>query len=262
MRHLLAFAAAASLSCSGAPPRPSLPPRPDDRGRVVAPCSPSPPRGGLRVSGHIFAFGPGGNDGRLAGAVVRSLEHPQRCAVSAGDGAFALDGFVAGEDATLTLDHLGFAPIQTGTHAVPAGGIERLTFQAPVWEIFHIMAMTSLIRPREGRCQIASTVTERGVSIYDPPPSHGEAGATVTLEPHPDDITGPVYFQYVGPGVILPDPHLRETTRDGGVLFLNLPPGDYVLTARKDGARIRQVRARCRAGWLVNASPPWGLQVE
>lgn len=260
----LALAALAALACSASPPpRPSLPPRPDDRGRVIAPCVPSPQAGGVAVRGHVFAFGPGGggDGGRLGGAVVRSLEHPERCAVSAADGAFSLGGFTPGEDVTLTMEHLGFAPIQTGTHAVPEAGIERLTFQAPVWEIFHVMAITSLIRPRADRCQIASTVTERGVSIYDPPPSHGEAGATVTIEPHPEGMEGPVYFQYIGPGTILPDPHLRETTRDGGVLFLNVPPGDYTLTARKDGVRVQQVRARCRAQWLVNASPPWGLQV-
>lgn len=228
---------------------------------MVAPCEATPELSGLRVSGNVFAFGPGGSNGRLPGAVIRTLEHPERCTVAGVDGAFALGGFTEGERVTLTMDHMGFAPIQTGTHTLPAQGIERITFQAPVWEIFHVMAMTSLIRPHADRCQIASTVTQLGVSLYDAPPSHGEAGATVTIEPHPDAMTGPVYFQYHGPSLILPDPHLRETTRDGGVLFLNVPPGDYVLTAHKVGTRFTQVSARCRAGVLVNASPPWGLQV-
>lgn len=268
----LATVCVAVTGCPGLPPPPPPPthfapppppPNPDDHGRVIAPCAPyAGADAGVAVRGHAFAFGPGGNDGRLPGAVVRSLEHPERCAVTASDGAFSLGGFVEGEPVTLTLDHMGFAPIQTGTHLVPREGITRLTFQSPVWEIYHVMAMTSLIHPRAGRCQIASTVTQRGVSMYDPAPSHGEAGATVTLDPLPDDITGPVYFQYIGPGTILPDPHLRETTRDGGVLFLNVPEGDYTLTAHKDGVRFSTVRARCRAGWLVNASPPWGLQAQ
>lgn len=235
-------------------------PRPDDHGRVVAPCRNPSTASGVVVRGHAFAFGPGGRDGRLPGAVVRSLEHPERCAVTADDGAFAIGGFLPGDRATVTLEHLGFAPIQTGTHLVPDAGIERLTFQAPAWEVFHIMAMSSLIRPRADRCQLATTVTRVGVSIYDPDPSHGEAGATVTIDPRPDAAVGPVYFQYIGPNVILPDPHLDATTRDGGVLFVNVPPGEYVLRAHKEGVRFTEARMICRAGVLTNASPPWGIQ--
>lgn len=70
---------------------------------------------------------------------------------------------------------------------------------------------------------------------------------------------GPIDFDYLERGVILPDRRLTQTTRDGGVLWLNVPPGEYVLTAHK-GVRFTQARFRCRAGVLVNASPPWGLQ--
>lgn len=266
MRHrrsasLACAALALALGCGGARPHlPGPPPNPNDRGRVVAPCTAAPVTAGLRVSGHVITFGPGGVDRRLPDAVVRSLEHPERCTVTARDGAFSLGGFAPGERVTLTMDHLGFTPIQTGTHVVPERGIERLTFQAPVWEIYHVVAMTSLIHPRPGRCQIASTVTQVGHDLYDDAPSHGEPGATVTISPQPSDMTGPVYFQYVNADIIVPDPHLRETTRDGGVLFLNVPPGEYVLTAHKNGVRFTEVRAVCRAGVLVNASPPWGLQ--
>ena len=59
---------------------------------------------------------------------------------------------------------------------------------------------------------------------------------------------------------MLPDSKRTETSEDGGVLFANVPPGDYTWTAHKAGVKFRSVKMKCRAGWLVNASPPWGLQ--
>jgi hypothetical protein len=116
------------------------------------------------------------------------------------------------------------------------------------------------VGPAPGTCQIAATVTEIGRSLNDDVPSHGEAGATVTLDPWPEGVRGPIYFRYLAPGLIVPDRELGETTRDGGVLFLEAPPGDYTLTAHKEGARFTPARVRCRAGWVVNASPPFSLQ--
>lgn len=229
--------------------------------RGVAPCTDAPDHGGIVVRGDAFKLAPAGG-GRVGGAVVRSLEHPDRCAVTGEDGAFSLDGFVAREPVTLTIEQPGLAPVQTGTLAVPvpATGFSRLTFQAPRWEIYYLLALAALVWPSSNRCQIATTVTQVGVSMYDAAPSHGEAGATVTIEPEPAGAVGPIYFRYLGAGAIVPDRRLHETTRDGGVLYLNAPPGEYTLTAHKDGVRFTEVRVRCRVGWLVNASPPWGLQ--
>lgn len=92
--------------------------------------------------------------------------------------------------------------------------------------------------------------------------SHGEAGATVSITPAPSDVDGPVYFEYLAPHRIVPNRRLTETTRDGGVLFLNVPPGDYVLSASKAGVTCTDVRMHCEAGLIVNASPPWSLQAQ
>jgi hypothetical protein len=51
-----------------------------------------------------------------------------------------------------------------------------------------------------------------------------------------------------------------QTSDDGGVLFVQVPPGDYAWTAYEAGAVFSRVRMKCRAGYLVNASPPRGLQ--
>jgi hypothetical protein len=107
------------------------------------------------------------------------------------------------------------------------------------------------------RCQMVTTVTRVGRSIYDPG-AHGEAGAIVTTVPPLPAEHGPIYFN----AFVLPDRSLTETSEDGGVLSIQVPPGEYVWTARKPGAMISRIKSKCRAGFLVNASPPWGLQTH
>ena len=230
----------------------------DDQGRIIDPCPEATEAGGLSVRGEAFRFSFG--LGRIPGAVVRAVGHPERCAVTDEQGSFALGGFAPGEAVTLTLEKEGYAPTQTGTLEILADGLARVSFQAPTWEVYHLIAGITHISPSPAKCQIASTVTEVGRSLYDDVPSHGEAGATVTLDPMPEGVLGPIYFRYLAPGLIVPDRGLAETTRDGGVLFLEAPPGEYTLTAHKEGARFTPVKVECRAGWLVNASPPWGIQ--
>ena len=188
------------------------------------------------VSGHAFDFSLGG--GRIEGAYVTILEDPTRCVRTGRDGFFRFDGLAIGADVTLAMHDPRFPLIHTGTHTVPAEGIERLTFQAPTHRMYRLLATAVTITPRSTRCQIA---------------------ATVTLTPARAMVDGPVYFQYYESGII-PERQLTETSRDGGVLFLNVEPGEYVLSATKAGVRFRSVRVRCIAGALVNASPPWSIQ--
>lgn len=214
---------------------------------------------GVRVSGNAFSFTLAG--GRIEGAYVTANEHPTWCARTGADGDFELDGVEVGSDLTLRLHHEDFPLLQTGTHTVPPEGMERLTFQAPDHDTYRLMAQVARVRPDASLCQIAATVTEVGRSLYTTDwPSHGEAGATVTLAPDPGDAVGPIYFEYLGDGTILPNRDLTETTRDGGILFLNVPPGDYVLSASKPSVTFTDVRIHCEAGLLVNPSPPWSLQ--
>jgi hypothetical protein len=216
------------------------------------------PGAGVFVRGHAFAFGPGG--GRVRDGYVTAEELPGRCARTDRDGAFALQGFAAGGTATLRLHHPDHNPIQTGTLEVLPEGLERVTFQAPDHSTYRVLELVLRLEADPSRCQLATTVTRVGLSLYDSS-DHGEAEATVTIDPPLSaPAEGPIYFEYLNAQAIIPDRRLRQTTRDGGVLFLNVPPGDYTLTAHKPGVRFTTVRMRCRAGLLVNASPPWGLQ--
>jgi len=210
----------------------------------------------VAISGEAFLFNGGtGLDGRLPGATVSVVEAPDRTTTTAIDGHFAIDGFAEGAVVTFALQFPDHHPIQTGTFTVGTEPLERVTFQVVHDAIYAQLAEMLTITPDEaGSCQIVTTVTRVGRSLYDEG-AHGEAGATVTLDP-PLAGEGPIYFN----ASVLPVRAETATTEDGGVLFINVPPGQYTLTATKAGMTFRPVRITCRAGWLVNASPPWGLQ--
>lgn len=211
---------------------------------------------GLSVSGHAFRFnGAPGNEGRLAGATVSIVEDPGRQTMTAVDGAFRFDGFAAGDQVTLALEAADHHRIQTATFTLDAS-LERVTFQVVHDAIYASLAdLLGVVPDEANRCQVVTTVTRAGRSLYDPG-AHGEADATATMAPNAAG-EGPIYFD----ASVLPDRALDRTTEDGGVLFTQVPPGEYTLEATKAGVTFRPARILCRAGWLVNASPPWGLQV-
>jgi hypothetical protein len=207
------------------------------------------------VAGDAIPFDEG-PDGRVVGATVSILEFPERSLVTGADGKFEFTDLPVGADITLVMEHPDYHPIQTGTHVLPEEGLQRLTFQAVKHGIYEALSAIVMVTPDETQyCQMVTTVTRVGKSIYDPG-AHGEADVTVTLDPPLPAENGPIYFN----ADVIPEPGLTQTSEDGGVLFIQVPPGEYTWTASKEGADFRQVRMKCRIGWLINASPPWGLQ--
>jgi hypothetical protein len=209
---------------------------------------------GATLSGDAFAFNEG-VDARVAGARVWVLEDPSREVMTDASGHFVFDDLPIDSDITLVMEHPDYVPIQTGTLRLGVEGAERVTFQAVPPNIYDALAALLSLTPDPERCQMVTTVTRIGRSLYDPG-AHGEAGVTVTIDPPLPPESGPVYFN----SMVFPDRTLTETSDDGGVLYVNVPVGEYTWTAHKDGVMFRQVRTQCRAGVLVNASPPWGLQ--
>lgn len=214
----------------------------------------------IAVSGNAFVFGPPG--GRVEGAEITVLEFPGISDTTDADGAFGFDALPTGFEATFVLTHEDQSPYQTGTFTLGATDLDHVSLQSPTTTMFNVMAAIAGVTPDPATCQIASTVARVGGSLYGAGGSHGEAGATVTIEPPLAGEHGPIYFNLDPGGTIYPDRDLTATTEDGGVLFVNVPPGDYVLTAHKDGMTFTTARMKCRAGFLVNASPPWGLQAQ
>lgn len=211
----------------------------------------------IEVSGDAFAFTlPGEDYGRIGGASISILEQPDLVITSEADGHFVFPAVPAGSTATFVMAAEGFPPAHTKTFAIPeVGPLERVTFQIPDDELVDALAALLAIEQDPAACQIVSTVTRVGKSIYDEG-AHGEAGATVTLEPAIPAEHGPVYFN----AAVIPDRDLTETSLDGGVLFTNVPVGTYTMRAHKDGVTFEDVTMECAAGVLVNASPPFGLQ--
>ena len=196
--------------------------------------------------------------GRLAGATVSVLEHPEMQVVTGTDGHFRFDGLEEGSEVTLVMSHPDYHPIQTGTIVLGPSGAERVTFQAVLYGIYATLAALLQVTPdEEHACQMVTTLTRVGKSMYDFG-AHGEDRAVVQLGPPLPAEHGPIYFN----SAVLPDRSLHESSDDGGVLFIQVPPGEYVWSATKPGAAFSRVKMKCRPGFLVNASPPWGLQAQ
>lgn len=213
----------------------------------------------VAVSGDAFAFTlPGTPYGLIDGATISILEQPELSVQTDAMGHFVLPAVPAGSEATFVIAAEGFPLAYTKSFTIPdSGTLERVTFQVPDDTLFAALASLLAIEVDPAACQIVSTVTRVGKSIYDAG-AHGEAGATVTLEPAIPAEHGPVYF---GADVI-PDRSLTETSEDGGVLYTNVPVGTYVMRAEKDGVTFEETTMKCEAGVLVNASPPYGLQAQ
>ena len=225
----------------------------DTGSTCTADCSSSAPT--ATVSGVAALF----NDaveGRIAGATISVLEHPELSMVTGADGRVSFEGAVVGEEITLVLEHPDYPLVQTGTHTVPAEGIDDLTFQVPTKGTYNLLASVVKITPDPTKCQLVTTITRKGGTILAPG-AHGEAGVTVTSEPAIGAESGPIYFN----SNVVPDPKLTESSDDGGVLFTNVTPGVYVWSGQKAGSELGDVKLTCRAGVLVNASPPRGMNV-
>jgi hypothetical protein len=192
----------------------------------------------------------------IADATVTILELPDQQTTTDADGHWEFPELPAGAKATFVFDKAGFPRIHTKTFTLPDEGVvERVTFQVPDDATFAALAQIVGIEPDPTKCQIASTVTRVGKSIYDEG-AHGEAGATVTITPSLPAEHGPIYFN----AAVIPQADLIETSEDGGVLYTNVPPGTYVLSASKDGVVFEDVTVQCEPDVLVNPSPPHGLQ--
>jgi hypothetical protein len=213
------------------------------------------------VVGHAFIFGPNTASLSLEGATVAVAELPTVSTTVAADGTFAFD-VPSGGPSSFSLKQPGFHDNQSAAIDIGADGIAMLGFQAPTDDGFQQLADIVRITPDPAKCQISSTVSHVGTTPYGGD-GLGEPGSTVTIDPMPDGALGPVYFAFAGtPGsiVIYPDPTLTETSMDGGVIYANVPVGEYTMTAHKAGVAFSTVTIRCRAGVLVNAAPPNGIQ--
>ena len=203
----------------------------------------------------------------IAGATISVLEEPDISTTTATDGSYELV-LPAGGKATVVIEAEGHFGIRTQTFTLDDAhdGVELdgVNLQTPSDAIY--AGLRALVGgflgkdPFDGGCVIVTTVGDarmKGMSFdefieFHP---HGVAEATVSIEP---DATKPIYFN----DDVLPDDKQETTSIDGGVLWPNVPPGEYTLRAQKDGKEFAEVHATCEVGQVVNANPIWGLRAE
>lgn len=210
------------------------------------------------ISGNAFAFAPPGfpGSGRIEGGTVSVLEMPEYTTTTVEDGFYIIEDLPIDEEITLVLEAEGFPTTHTQTFTLSDSDVEEVTFQVPNTNLYELLALNLGVTLSDDKCQLVSTVTFLGGSLYLPN-AHGEAGATVAIDPADDEADGPIYFNED----VIPDRSWTESSADGGIVFINTEPGDYILTATKEGVVFESVKLKCRPGVLANASPPHALQV-
>lgn len=210
------------------------------------------------ASGHAYRFD--WTFEMLEGTQVEVLERPDLPTVTTDlDGYFAFNSVYAEDELTFISKHPAFYQTQSATLIPGENGFDDVSLQVPprviVWGLS--LFLLEIIDPNS--CQIATTVTQPGGTPFSP----GIAGATVSIEPALPAGHGPFYFEIVEipgwPMLDLPMRWLTETTKDGGAIYVNVPPGEYVLSGKLDGEPLTSAFIKCRPGVLVNASPPYGL---
>lgn len=237
----------------------------------------------VSVGGIAWSFTlPGKPYGRIDGATVSVLEMPELTTVTDADGAFTIDRVPVGAQATFVLEHEDHPLTYTKTFTLSDSNIDDLTFQIPNNGLFSLIEMGLEIVADPNKCQIVSTFTRFGKTIGDPG-HHGQAGAVLRITPGPAGEEDPIYFN----DMVLPDRNRTYSSLDGGVLLLNVEPGDYTLSAScvedptdvlaeyppedypdedlrclDEEVEFDSLLMKCRANVFLNASPSYGLQAH
>jgi hypothetical protein len=159
----------------------------------------------------------------------------------------------------------GYKTTQTATLIVPLDNenfLKNISFQVPSNMAYKVLALAMGVTEDPLACQIAATVTPPNTTLDDIP--QGVADVKVTLSP---DVNKKAFYFGIFPVIHKTNPFnrtLQATSLDGGVAFVNVPPGEYTLEAKKEDLTFSKVTIKARKGVLVNASPPHGptLQLE
>ena len=216
----------------------------------------------VTLSGNVYAFIFGGNESRLEGAVIRIEEIPGLQTVAGPNGAWSLE---VPNDTTVTpyAEFPDYYTTHIQTFHTRDNDLRQVNFQMPEFRIYRLLAgiaqaetdpETELLT----KCGIVSTFFQkegRSFSDFDDLHDfrpHGVIGSTASLDP---EVRPPTYFN----SNVYPDPQQPSSSRDGGVLWTNVPTGVYQVSGINPATRHASFVATCEPGRLVNANPPWGL---
>lgn len=219
----------------------------------------------VHIRGVAYAFF--GIDDHMPGAIVRIEEFPELAAPVQPDGSYDIE---VPDDANVTpyIDPPpGYRTTYLQTFHTSGQDLEAVHFQVTP-DPYYLAFAGLLSVPLDDQqtieeCVIVSTFSiheARDATTFDPGFKdvypHGLAGSTATMDPvGADNTRGPIYFN----SSVIPDPNETSSSVDGGVLWVEVPPGWYRMTPSNPDSGVAPFLAHCENGRLVNASPPWGF---
>lgn len=185
------------------------------------------------------------------------------------NGQFGPIQWPVGKPITMILEKKGYWPTQTATIVVPPEGLNtpltNISFQVPSDFAIILFSYAMGVSIDQNACTVAATITAHHKTMDDIP--QGEPDAKAVLSPDPK-VT-PFYFGLFNNRPLKHktnplDHSLTNTSSDGGVAFINIPPRaePYTLTAEKRGVIFNQVKFIARKGVFINLSPPQGPMVQ
>jgi hypothetical protein len=162
--------------------------------------------------------------------------------------------------------------VQTATVKVPDSGLtgedKEITLQVPGAKLYKALRV-AIGKPKAGTHHIVTTVSAEGHTLHN---DKGEAGVTVTLKSKDGKVVrnDAMYLgtvlgktEWLRPIAAARVPGLKKlrhksTSHDGGAIFRDVPPGDYILEAHKDGVLFSRAKVTVfkNSPELVNVSPP------
>ncbi|MCB0876008.1 MAG: hypothetical protein R2718_04160 [Solirubrobacterales bacterium] len=218
----------------------------------------------VHIRGVAYAFF--GIDDHMPGAIVRIEEYPGLSAPVQPDGSYDIE---VPDDANVTpyIDPPpGYRTTYLQTFHTSGEDLEAVHFQVTP-DLYYLAFAGLLSVPLDDHqtleeCAIVSTFSiheARDATEFDPGFKdvypHGLPGSTATIDPSTGNTRGPIYFN----SSVVPDVDQTSSSVDGGVLWVEVPPGWYRLTPSNPDSEVAPFLAHCENGRLVNASPPWGF---
>jgi hypothetical protein len=217
--------------------------------------------GTVTMRGNAYAFIFAGNQDRLEGAKIGIAEIPGLTTMAGPNGAYSLE---VPDDTTITpyAEFAGYYTTHVQTFHTSGQDLTQVNFQMPALSTYNLLAgYVQAAQEPDGKlskCGIVSTFFQKeGRSFTDFDDfhdfrPHGVIGSTATATP---DAGRQFYFN----SQVLPDPEQESSSRDGGVLWVDVDTGVYEIVGSSDTTRHSRFIATCEPGRLVNANPPWGL---
>ncbi len=216
----------------------------------------------VTISGNAYAFVFDGNTDRLEGARIGIAELPGLETTAGPNGAYRLK---VPDDTAITpfAEADGYYPTHLQTFRTSGSDLGQVNFQMPRLDIYRALAAVAgaELDPETDRLAhsaIVSTFFEvagRNLPDFDAFHDfrpHGVAGSTAELSPPAAEA---IYFN----ADVIPEQGLEHSSRDGGVLWKDIPAGTYEITGLNPQTGHAGFVATCEPGRLVNAGPPWGL---